>query len=129
MLEIPTITDARGNLSVIQSDILESFDIRRAYYIFDIPSGTSRGGHAHKALDQLLIAVSGSFVVDVEGAAGKASYLLNRPNQGLYIGSLVWREMRDFSSNSVCFVLASKEYDETDYIRSYEEFKRAAGIA
>lgn len=124
LVDIPTIPDERGKLAVLEQDGAVFFDVRRVYYLYDVPAGTSRGGHAHRALDQMLISISGSFTVDVEGADGKLSYLLNRPNQALYIGSMVWREMRDFSSNAVCLVLASTVYLETDYIRNYDEFIR-----
>ena len=124
LVDIPTIPDQRGKLAVLERGGPVFFDVQRVYYLFDVPSGTSRGGHAHRALDQLLIAISGSFTVDVEGAEGKASYVLNKPSQALRIGSMVWREMHDFSSNAVCLVLASTVYLESDYIRSHDEFIR-----
>jgi len=124
LVDIPTIPDERGKLAVLEHNGAVLFDIKRVYYLFDVPAGTSRGGHAHRNLDQLLIAISGSFTVDVEGLDDKSSYVLNRPNQALYIGSMVWREMRDFSSNAVCLVLASTVYMEADYIRNYDEFAR-----
>lgn len=123
-LDIPTLPDERGKLAVVEQGGAAVFDIKRVYYLYDVPAGTSRGGHAHRALMQFLIPISGSFTVDVEDTNGKASYLLNKPNQALYIGSMVWREMRDFSSNAVCLVLASTVYIESDYIRNYEEFAR-----
>lgn len=122
LLDIPTIPDERGKLAVLEQDGAVFFDIKRVYYLYDVPTGTSRGGHAHLALDQMLISISGSFTVDVEDANGKASYILIKPNQALYIGSMVWREMRDFSSNAVCLVLASSVYTESDYIRHYDDF-------
>ena len=124
LLDLPTIPDERGKLAVLEQDGAVFFDIKRVYYLYDVPAGTSRGGHAHLALDQLLISISGSFTVDVEDGDGKVSYLLNRPSQALYIGSMVWREMRDFSSNAVCLVLASTVYSESDYIRNHDEFIR-----
>ncbi|MFT0891830.1 sugar 3,4-ketoisomerase [Pseudochelatococcus sp. G4_1912] len=124
MLSLPTIPDERGKLAVVEGGRFLPFEIQRVYYLFDVPAGAERGGHAHLDLQQLLIAISGSFTVDVESAEGKATYTLNRPNEALYIGSLVWREMRNFSSNAVCLVLASHLYTESDYIRSYDVFKQ-----
>lgn len=122
LITLPTIPDARGKLAVVENERFLPFDIRRVYYLFDVPAGAERGGHAHLNLHQLLIAMSGSFTVDVESVEGKVSYTLNRPDEALYIGARVWREMRNFSSNAVCVVLASELYDESDYIRSYEVF-------
>lgn len=124
LVSLPTVPDERGKLAVVETERFLPFDIKRVYYLFDVPAGAERGGHAHLDLHQLLIAVSGSFTVDVESAEGKASYTLNRPNEALYVGARVWREMRGFSSNAVCVVLASELYDEKDYIRSYEVFSR-----
>jgi dTDP-4-dehydrorhamnose 3,5-epimerase-like enzyme len=123
LIALPTIPDERGKLAVIEPERFLPFHIRRTYHLYDVPTGAERGGHAHRALHQLLIAVSGSFSVEVESREGKATYHLNRPDEALYIGSLAWREMKNFSSNAVCFVLASELYDEADYIRSYSDFK------
>ncbi|WP_130269174.1 sugar 3,4-ketoisomerase [Phyllobacterium myrsinacearum] len=123
LLKIPTLPDERGKLAVIEPERMLPFKIRRTYHLYDVPAGAERGGHAHMALDQLLIAISGSFSVEVEDSHGKHAYMLNQPNEALYIGSMVWRAMTNFSSNAVCLVLASEPYDESDYIRSYDDFR------
>ncbi len=121
--EIPKISDpdGRGNLSVIEKDILP-FTIKRVYYLYDVPSDSSRGGHAHKELQQFLIALSGSFDVILDNGKQRRTITLNRPNKGLVIPSGVWRELDNFSAVSVCLSLVSEEYDEEDYIRDYNEF-------
>jgi oxalate decarboxylase/phosphoglucose isomerase-like protein (cupin superfamily) len=116
--------DDRGKLAVIEIGETIPFEIHRTYHVYDIPAGAERGGHAHRDLDQILIAVSGSFEVHVVSASGGAVYTLNTPGTALYIGSWVWRDMRNFSSSAVCFVLASHHYDEADYIRSFDHFKK-----
>lgn len=114
--------DVRGGLVAIEqlSDI--PFSIKRVYYIFDTAEGIVRGKHAHQNLEQIAICVKGSCTFDVETTSGRQSYLLNSPREGLYMGGLVWREMRDFSKDCVLLVLASELYDESDYIRSHPEF-------
>lgn len=129
IVPLHVIPDARGKLCVVERGTGLPFAVRRVYYLFDIPTGSSRGGHAHLALEQIIIPMSGSFRVDVSTSAGEASYLLDQPSRGLYIGPYVWRELRDFSSNAVCLVLASQEYDEDDYIRDRLVFEREVGIA
>jgi uncharacterized RmlC-like cupin family protein len=100
------------------------FDVKRVYYLYDVPGGESRGGHAHIELEQLIIAASGSFKVELDDGQNKKTFILNRPYQGLYILPGIWRELNDFSSGSVCFVIASKKYEENDYIRDYSDFIR-----
>jgi len=113
---------SKGNLSVIENQKDVPFDIKRVYYLYDVPGGESRGAHAHKALYQLMIAASGSFRVTLDDGKEKVSYYLNRPYQGLLIKPGIWRDLDDFSSGAVCVVLASELYDEGDYIRNYREF-------
>lgn len=122
LIEIPRIIDPRGNLAVIEKEVLP-YTIKRVYYLHDVPSGAYRGGHAHKECKELLIAVSGSFEVVLDNGKEKERVMLNKPNQGLLIDVNIWRELENFSSGAVCLVLASHEYDEDDYIRNYENYK------
>ncbi len=115
-------SDRKGNLSVVQNHGVIPFDVKRVYYLYDVPGGESRGAHAHRALEQLIIAASGSFTVVLDDSVNKRTIFLNRPYQALYVCSGIWRDLGDFSSGSVCLVLASEGYDETDYIRSYGDF-------
>jgi hypothetical protein len=126
LIEFPRITDPRGNLSFIEGSRHIPFEIRRVFYLYDVPGGESRAGHAHVVGQQLVIAASGSFTVTVDDGTGKQHFFLNRSYNGLYIPPLIWREITDFSSGSVCLVLASELYDEVDYYREYAEFLRAA---
>lgn len=112
----------KGDISVVENGVTIPFDIKRIYYLYDVPGGVSRGGHAHKGLYQLIFAASGSFTVTLDDGKVKRAFTLNRPYQGLLVKPGIWRELDDFSSGSVCLVLASEKYDESDYIRSYEEF-------
>jgi mannose-6-phosphate isomerase-like protein (cupin superfamily) len=121
LLDIPTIADTRGNLAVIEKDILP-YQVKRVYYLFDVPSDSFRGGHAHKEQLEFLIALSGSFTVTVDNGKSKKSFLLNKPNKGLLLPTGIWRELEDFSSGAICLVLSSGEFDEDDYIRSYDDF-------
>src|SRR5689334_23171658 len=114
--------DSRGQLTHVEVNKEIPFDVKRVYYIQNVPSGHKRGEHAHKNLEQILIALSGSFEVLVDDGYAKQSYLLNHSQQGLYIGSFVWHELKKFSANAICLVLASELYDESDYIRDYNEF-------
>lgn len=122
IIDIPKIEDRRGNLSVVEEFKNVPFHIARAYWLYDVPAGAMRGGHAHKRLKQLLIALSGSFTVTLDDGYEKRKILLNRPYQGLLIETGIWRTIDDFSSGAVCLVLASELYDESDYIYDYEEF-------
>ncbi|MEL0644747.1 FdtA/QdtA family cupin domain-containing protein [Olleya sp. Ti.3.14] len=123
IIEIPKITDeeGRGNLSVIEKDCVP-FDIKRVYYLYDVPSDAYRGGHAHKALFQFLIPLSGSFDVILKDGKNTKTVSLNKPNKGLMIVPGIWRELENFSSGAVCLVLASEVYNEEDYVRDYSEF-------
>ncbi|GAB5401393.1 MAG: FdtA/QdtA family cupin domain-containing protein [Aureisphaera sp.] len=121
IIEIPRIEDPRGNLAVIEKDVVP-YTIKRVYYLYDVPSDASRGGHAHIDQLELLIAVSGSFTVVMDDGENKRSVTLNKPNKGLLIPTGIWRELDDFSSGSVCLVLSSGEFLEEDYIRSYQDF-------
>lgn len=122
LIEIPKIQDRRGNLSVIEGTIIP-FASKRVYYLYDVPSGSKRGGHAHKKQQKFLIALSGSFDVILKDGKSTQTVTLNRPNLGLLIVNGIWRELCNFSSGAVCLVLASDEFDEEDYIREYKNFK------
>lgn len=115
-------TDRKGNLTVVSNLSTVPFEVRRAYYLYDVPGGESRGGHSHKQLDELLIAASGSFTVTLDDGRVKRSFTLNRPYKALHITPGIWRTLDDFSSGAVCLALASDPYSEDDYIRDYNEF-------
>ena len=114
----------KGDISVVENSVTVPFDTKRVYYLYDVPGGVSRGGHAHKELRQLIVAVSGSFTVVLDDGKVKRCFVLNRPYVGLYVVPGIWRELEDFSSGSVCLVLASEKYDAEDYLRDYDEFQR-----
>lgn len=122
LVDLPKITDPRGNLTFVEGGNHIPFDIQRAYYLYDVPGGAERGGHAHKGLQQLIIAMSGSFDVVLDDGREKKRYHLNRSYTGLYVCPMIWRELDNFSSGSVCMVLASQKYDEDDYYRDYSDF-------
>ncbi|MGZ8256384.1 MAG: sugar 3,4-ketoisomerase [Gallionella sp.] len=126
IIELPKISDPRGNLTFVEGGNQIPFDIRRVYYLYDVPGGEERGGHAHKELSQLIIAMSGSFDVILDEGGEKKRFHLNRSYQGLYVCPMMWRELDNFSSGSVCMVLASNIYEESDYYRNYDEFITAA---
>jgi len=125
LVDLPKITDPRGNLTFIEAGRHVPFEIQRVYYLYDVPGGATRGGHAHKALHQLIVAMSGSFDVVLDDGREKRRFHLNRSYFGLYVCPMIWRELDNFSSGSVCMVLASNHYDEGDYYRDYSEFIRA----
>lgn len=122
VLCLPKIIDPRGNLTVAESMKDMPFDIKRVYWVYDVPGGECRGSHAHKECKEFIIAVSGSFHVTLDDGNNKNTYLLNHPYQGLFVETGIWRTLDDFSSGAVCLVLASDLYDEGDYIRDYDEF-------
>ncbi len=121
IIDIPKITDPRGNLAVIEKDTIP-FKMERVYYLFDVPSSSHRGGHAHKELQQLIVALSGSFDVVIDDGINKQIITLNKPDKGLLIPTMIWRELENFSSGALCMVVASHEYKEDDYIRNYDDF-------
>ena len=121
LIELNKITDPRGNLSVIEKDIIP-FEFKRVYYLYDVPSDAYRGGHAHREQSEYLIALSGSFDVILDDGENKIKHTLNKPNKGLLITPGIWRELENFSSGAVCLVLASDVYEEADYIRDYSSF-------
>ena len=121
LINIPKIEDPRGNLSVIEHEVVP-FDIKRVYYLYDVPAGAERGGHAHKKLQQFLVALSGSFDVLLNDGKVEKTVTLNKPFEGLLITNGIWRELKNFSSGAVCLVVASEVYEEADYIRDFEDF-------
>ena len=122
IIELPRIQDHRGNLTFVESGRHVPFDIKRTYYLYDVPGGAARAAHGHKSLHQLMIAMSGSFDVTLDDGIEKMLFHLNRSYYGLYIPPMIWRDLDNFSSGAVCMVLASEYYDESDYYREYNEF-------
>ena len=125
IIDLPKISDPRGNLTFVEAGQHVPYDIQRVYYLYDVPGGAERGGHAHKGLHQLIIAMSGSFDVVLDDGREKKRYHLNRSYSGLYVCPMIWRELDNFSSGSVCMVLASNRYDEEDYYRNYDVYLAA----
>ena len=121
LIEVPKIINPKGNIGVVEKDTIP-FEVKRVYYLFDIPSTAKRGGHSHKEQREFLIALTGSFEVIVKNGKEQQKITLNKPDKGLLIGKNVWRELENFSSGAVCLVLASDVYDEEDYIRSYKAY-------
>lgn len=125
IINLPKVAEPRGNLTFIEGDRHVPFAIQRVYYLYDVPGGSERGGHAHKGLHQLIVAMAGSFDVIVDDGQEKRRFHLNRSYYGLYVCPMIWRELDNFSSGSVCMVLASNYYDEADYYREYQDFLKA----
>jgi len=126
IIELPRVQDQRGNLTFIEGGRHIPFDIKRTYYLYDVPGGASRAAHGHRQLEQLMIAMSGSFDVTLDDGFEKQRFHLNRSYYGLYIPPMLWRDLDNFSSGAVCMVLASEFYSEADYFRDYNDFLRAA---
>lgn len=122
IIELPKVYRTSGNITAVNNGLEVPFEIKRVYYLYDVPGGEGRGGHAHKQLQQYIVAASGSFDIIVDDSKVKRTFHLSRPYLGLYIPSGLWRELVNFSSGSICLVLASLVYDENDYMRDYEEF-------
>ena len=129
IIDLPKVSDSRGNLSFVEGNKHVPFGIERVYYLYDIPNGADRGGHAHKELKQLFIAMSGSFDVVLDDGNERVRFHLDSADKGLYICPMIWRELNNFSSGSVCTVLASDRYDESDYYRDYDEYLAAKGLS
>lgn len=122
LLNLPKIFDPRGNLTVAEGQTNVPYDVKRVYWVYDVPAGESRGGHAHRECRELIVAVSGSFSVTLDNGSEKETFHLNHPWQGLLVETGVWRTLDDFSSGAVCLVLASQEFEESDYIRDYSDY-------
>jgi uncharacterized RmlC-like cupin family protein len=122
VVELPKIHNVAGNITIIQNGVTQPFNVRRVYYLYDVPGGSDRGGHAHKNLEQLIIAASGSFEVVLDDGTNKKVIELNRPYYALYVKPGIWREIINFSSGAICLVLASEKFDPHDYLRNYQEF-------
>ena len=123
IIKLPKVKDKRGNITFLEKNTLIPFSIKRIYYLYNIPNGAKRGSHGHKKLQQLIIAISGSFDVLIKDGKKTKKFHLNSPNFGLYIPKMIWREIINFSTRSVCLVLASKKYNKEDYIKSFKKFK------
>jgi hypothetical protein len=126
LLQLPKVEDRRGNLTFVEANRHVPFGIERVYYLYDVPGGAERGGHAHKGLHQFMVAMSGSFDVKIDDGSRKTTFHLNRSYYGLYLCPMIWREIDNFSSGAVCMVLASTHYAPEDYLRDYDEFVRLA---
>ncbi|SOY82780.1 TDP-4-oxo-6-deoxy-alpha-D-glucose-3, 4-oxoisomerase [Cupriavidus taiwanensis] len=126
IIQLPRISDARGSLSFVEGGQHIPFDIERIYYLYDIPGGAARGAHAHKALQQLIVPIAGSFEVVLDDGRSQRKFFLDRPDQGLYVCPMMWRELGNFSAGAVCMVLASRKYEESDYFREYDTFLKVA---
>ena len=125
LIELRRIVSPSGSLTTVTGGLTLPFDIERVYYLYDIPGGETRGGHAHRQLHQLIVAASGSFDILLDDGTNRRTVHLNRPYYGLYLTNMIWRELLNFSSGGICLVLASARYDEADYFREYDEFRKA----
>ena len=125
LIDLPRFQDARGSVTFIEPGRWLPFDIRRVYYLYDVPAGSVRGAHGHRQLEQMIIAVAGSMDVELDDGFRKRAFHLSRPDQGLYVSSMIWRTLGRFASGTVCVVLASQRFDESDYFRDYDEFMAA----
>lgn len=128
VLDLPRVRDARGSLTFVEPPLLP-FEIRRVYYLYEMPEAATRGAHGHRQLEQVMIAVAGSLEVELDDGSRKRSFRLSRPDQGLYIAPMIWRGLANFAAGTVCLVLASERYAESDYIRDYTEFLAAVSEA
>lgn len=126
LIDLPVVSDPRGDLTFIEGGTHIPFNIRRVYYLYNVPVDAERGGHAHRELEQVVFALSGSFRMKIDDGKTQSEYWLRDPRKGLYINRLIWREMDSFSQGAVCMVLASKPYDEADYYRDYDDFVAAS---
>ena len=122
LIDLPKIADPRGNLTIAEERKDIPFDVKRVYWVYDVPSGENRGGHAHRKCNEFIVAVSGSFTVTLSNDTEQKTYLLNHPYQGLLVGTGIWRTLDDFSSGAVCLVLASERFAEDDYIRDFDQY-------
>lgn len=129
IIDLPKIQNPKGNLTFVENSVHIPFDIKRVYYVYDVPGGSERGSHAHRKLHQFIIAMSGSFDVVLNDGLQQKRFHLNRSHYGLYVSPMMWRDLDNFSSGAVCMVLASTHYDAGDYIRDYDEFRRIAVTA
>lgn len=125
-MSLPRFADERGSLSFVEPGPLLPFEIQRVYYLYDVPAGQARGAHGHRRLQQLIIAVSGAVDVECDDGSERRRFRLNSPNVGLYVCPMIWRNLTEFASGTVCVVLASEKYDEGDYFRDYDDFLAAA---
>lgn len=128
LIDLPVVSDPRGDLTFVEGERHVPFVIRRVYYLYNVPVDSERGGHAHRELEQVIFALSGSFRIKVDDGRNSSEYWLRDPRRGLYLNRLVWREMDSFSQGAVCMVLASQPYNEADYFRDYSTFLNAAGV-
>lgn len=129
IIELPKISDPRGNLTFIEGTRTLPFEIKRVFYLYDVPGGEERAAHANKVLQEFFVAASGSFDIIVDDGSAKHRFFLNRSYYGLYVPGMIWRKLENFSSGSVCLVLASEFYDPNDYHRNYDEFRLAVGVS
>jgi len=127
LIDLPVVSDPRGDLTFVEGGNHVPFEIRRVYYLYNVPVDAERGGHAHKKLEQVIFALSGSFRITVDDGRERQKFWLRDPRRGLYISRMIWREMDAFSQGAVCMVLASQPYDEADYFRDYGKFRKVAG--